>query len=358
VELHSDPTAPAGATRVLAVDGHDVVAQLSVPLESNGAVAIEVAAPERVRRGEARALLDAACELAAPGSSTPVLLVSDELVRYEARVRGFTGGLRAPLAAQGAGDGVAPDTDLSIAVGGLLPLLDVRHRRALFRGPDLHVARDGRGVLRVRLPRDTEVMAEPVAAAIDTALAVKTRFGRAASGIGGLSFDHGGEALATGAISGLAEGASGVVVLTPNFVGADLLAGERLARAEAGWRMRPAPATARPFRTLDAVVAHECWHYLDAEIRVSGTTYIEFNAALGEALGVDTLEHALRGRERDAPQAWRAAHERLTHDVSAYAGTNPREASAEMFSLWWTAPEPHAPVVARFGELVERYFPR
>jgi hypothetical protein len=186
---------------------------------------------------------------------------------------------------------------------------------------------------------------------------VKTRFGRAASGIGGLSFDHGGEALATGAISGLAEGASGVVVLTPNFVGVDLLAGERLARAAAGWRMRPAPVSARPFRTLDGVVAHECWHYLDAEIRVSGTAYIEFNAALGGALGVDTLEHALRGRERDAPPEWRAAHERLVHDVSAYAGTNPREASAEMFSLWWSAPEPHPPVIARFGELVERYFP-
>ncbi|MET0628258.1 MAG: hypothetical protein ABW033_07370 [Acidimicrobiia bacterium] len=360
MELHSDPTAPAGGTRVLAVEGHDVVAQLSVPPELDGVVAIDVAAPTHVRRLEARALLDAAFGLSTGDGPTRGLLVSDELVRYEARCRGFTGALRAQLDAPGAEPiGSLPELDIAEAVGALLPACEVRHRRSLFRAPDLHVAaRDGRGALRVRLPRDTEVMAEPIAAALDTALAVKARFGRAASGIGGLSFDHGGEALATGAISGLAEGASGVVVLTPNFVGADLLAEERRARADAGWRVRPAPASARPFAPLDGVVAHECWHYLDAEIRVSGTAYIEFNAALGDALGVGTLEHALRGRERDAPPEWRDAHERLVHDVSAYAGTNPREASAEMFSLWWTTPEPRAPVIERFGELVERYFPR
>ena len=88
-----------------------------------------------------------------------------------------------------------------------------------------------------------------------------------------------------------------------------------------------------------------------------GTRVHRFNAALGDALGVGTLEHALRGRERDAPPEWRAAHERLVQDVSAYAGTNPREASAEMFSLWWTTPAPRPPVIERFGELVERYFP-
>jgi hypothetical protein len=359
VELHADRDAPAGATRVLAVEGHEIVARLSIPAEADGVVMVDVAAPVHVQRAEAQVLLDAAAELV---DSWPVvtLEVSDELVRYEARCRGFAGPLRAPLISPTVGgSGASPDGNVASAVGALLPTSEVRHKRSLFRAPDLHVVPlVGNGALRVRLPRDTEVMPEAVAAALDTALAVKARFGRAASGIGGLSFDHGGEALATGAISGLAEGASGVVVLTPNFVGADLLAGERRARAEAGWQVRPSPASARPFAPLDRVVAHECWHYLDAEIRVSGTAYIEFNAALGDALGVDTLEHALRGRERDAPGDWRAAHERLVQDVSAYAGTNPREASAEMFSSWWTTPAPRAPVVERFGELVERYFPR
>jgi hypothetical protein len=105
------------------------------------------------------------------------------------------------------------------------------------------------------------------------------------------------------------------------------------------------------------VVAHECWHYLDAEIRVSGSAYVEFNAGLGDALGVASLELALRGREPGAPAEWRDAHARLVRDVSAYAGTSPREATAEMFGIWWCSPGPHAPVVERFGELVERYFP-
>src|SRR5262249_22561390 len=203
--------------------------------------------------------------------------------------------------------------------------------------------------VRVRLPRDVELMAEPVAAAAETALAVKARFGRAASGIDVLSFDSGGIALSTGDVAGQAEGGSGVVVLSPNFVGADLLEQERRSRAQSGRRTRPALATERPFHTLDQVVAHECWHYLDAEIRVSGSAYVAFNRALGEALGVESLELALRGRERDAPTAWRAALARLVDEVSAYAATSPREATAEMFARWWCGGA--SPVVVRFGEL-------
>jgi hypothetical protein len=82
---------------------------------------------------------------------------------------------------------------------------------------------------------------------------------------------------------------------------------------------------------------------------------VEFNAALGDALGVESLEHALRGRERGAPAEWQAAHAQLVRDVSNYAGTNPREATAEMFSLWWRG-DRASPVVARFGELVEQHF--
>ena len=239
-----------------------------------------------------------------------------------------------------------------------LPRCEVSERRIWLRAPEVRiVAANGDGGVRVRLPRDAEIMPEPVAAAADTALAVKARFGKAARGIDALSFDHGGVALAAGDVSGLAEGASGVVVLTPNFVVPDLLEAERRTRADASRRTRPAPADDVPFGSVDEVVAHECWHYLDAAIRVSGSRYVAFNAALGEALGVASLELALRGRERGAPPEWQAAHARLVDEVSAYAATNPREATAEMFSSWWCGRGGSSAVVATFGELVDQTFP-
>jgi hypothetical protein len=355
VELHRDPDAPTGATAVLAVDGRDVVGAIRVRGADGGVVALDVDLPERVGRAEARVLAEAALALAdRPGAPPRNLVVSDPLVREEARRLGCGGALRGPLV-PGAAEGVLGSTATAVSV--LLPTCDVREGRALFRPPDLRITDVGHRGVRVRLPRNVELMAEPIAAAADTALAVKARFGRAAAGIDALSFDHGGVALATGDVSGLAEGASGVVVLTPNFVSADLLAEERRTRAQVNRRSRPAPADDVPCRAIDEVVAHECWHYLDAEIRVSGSDYVAFNAALGEALGVDSLELALRGRERDAPEPWRAAHARLVSEVSAYAATSPREATAEMFSRWWCGEGRSPGVVATFGELVERTFP-
>jgi hypothetical protein len=367
VDLHSDPDAPTGATRVLAVAGRDVVARLAL---AGGAdrervtVAVDVDVPELVGRAEARALV-AAVDDVLDGRAGEVM-VSDALVRDEARRSGYRGELRgavgrpggepcASATARSDARGAGREVDTLTQVASLLPEFAVRRRRGL-RSGDLVVATDdGRAGVRVRLPRQGALMPEPVAAAADTALAVKARFGRAASGIAALSFDHG---IASRAIAGQAEGASGVVALTPIFVDADLLADERRARCAEGRRSPAARSGVRPFMALEQVVAHECWHYLDAEIRVSGTAYVAFNAALGEALGVETLEQALRGRERDAPPAWRAAHERLVADVSAYAGTSPREATAEMFSVWWCAPGTPSPVIARFGQLLEESFPR
>jgi hypothetical protein len=50
---------------------------------------------------------------------------------------------------------------------------------------------------------------------------------------------------------------------------------------------------------------------------------------------------------------------RIVQEVSAYATTNMREATAEMFMLWWCSrPDaPPAPLVRRFGALVDRYYP-
>jgi hypothetical protein len=195
-------------------------------------------------------------------------------------------------------------------------------------------------------------MAEPVATAIDTTLAVKRRFGRAAAGVLGLSFDHGGSQFATGAVVGSAESATGTVFLSPNLACADEMTAQRRREGGTGRSASVPP----PFTALEGVTAHELWHNLDAAIQVAGT-YTEFNRLLGEALHVATFEHALRGGEPRAPAEWREARVRLAREVSVYATTSPREATAEMFKLWWCSSGVASPLVARFGELVDRFYP-
>jgi hypothetical protein len=82
-------------------------------------------------------------------------------------------------------------------------------------------------------------------------------------------------------------------------------------------------------------------------------TSIELRRALGVELGVETLEQALRGADRGAPPAWRAARRRLIEEVSPYAATATQEATAEMFKLWWCRVGDPGPLIVRFGELVE-----
>ncbi len=372
MELRHDPAAPEGSGDVV-VDGDDVFGVVRSQLDGVVAdVALDVV--DLVDAASASALLDCVIESLEPHAVWTVRLqCSDELVREHARHVGFAGPLRGVLErprrselAPPVGDTTPDIGEIAAAVHELSAQVSVRPRGGPWRGFELRAERDGaRGpsgsgangsTVRVRLPRRVDLMAEPIAAAIDTVFAVKARFGRAASGITKMSFDHGGEALTTGNIAGLAEGAAGVVVLTPNFVATQLMGEARQRWREQGRAPRVASAQVAPCRVVDDVVAHECWHYLDAEVRSSGRAYVEFNAALGDALGVESLEHALRGRERGAPAEWQAAHARLVRDVSNYAGTNPREATAEMFSIWWRG-DRGSPVVARFGELVTQHFP-
>ena len=72
---------------------------------------------------------------------------------------------------------------------------------------------------------------------------------------------------------------------------------------------------------------------------------------------METLEHAVKGGSAKAPAPWQAAHRRLMDEVSLYATTNVREATAEMFKQWWCRTGPTSPVVTRFGELVDQFFP-
>jgi hypothetical protein len=330
-----------------------------------GGVDLDVVSPYAVDVEGARRLLEGVVDRSGVAGADLVLHVSDPLVRHVARRTGFEGALRAPLTRRGllrAADEVPPlgvgDLDrLLEQVGAFLPGAQVTRRRGFTRGYDLRATGPDGARVDARVPRDSDLMAEPLAAALDTLLAVKLRFGRAASGIHALSFDYGSEGLVSGHIAGMAEGGAGVVVLTPTFVAVEQLLEQGRFRIAEGVAGRTAPARARPYALLDEVIAHECWHYLDADIRVSGVAYVELMAALGDALGVPSLEHALRGRERGAPPEWGEALARLVGSVSAYAATSPREATAEIFAHWWCGTPPYAPVVERFGEMVERNYP-
>ena len=130
-----------------------------------------------------------------------------------------------------------------------------------------------------------------------------------------------------------------------------------LARADRPTTTPPA-ATPRPFNTIDGVAAHECWHLLESSFMARRyTESIEFRRRLGQLLGVETLEKALYGREKTASPAEQVAFERLRTEVSGYATSNVREATAEMFQLYWFGGEQVSPLVAEFGRLVGAYFP-
>jgi hypothetical protein len=381
MELRPEPTAtgePAltdGNSAYGVWDGATKVAAIEVS-ERDGWRHVGVGARLVQTRAEARALVDALEDLVHAGPAPIVVHLWDDLARHEARTIGWTGALRAPLqppASSGSGGNgrgglrsdeprrrLAPPSsteERTHAVDALLPAASVT--RAYRVGRRMHTVKvkgaDGRPALRVRMPDRDDLMPEPIAAAIDTTLAVKRRFGSAAAGVHGLSFDHGGAHYASGAVVGSAESATGTVFLSPNLACADDMAEQRQRAASAGGGT--SAAVPPPFTALDGVVAHELWHNLDAAIQVSGT-YAQFNRELGEALGVATLEHALRGGEREAPPEWRAARLRLAREVSAYATTSPREATAEMFKLWWCSNGEPAPIIARFGDLVEHYYPR
>ena len=55
----------------------------------------------------------------------------------------------------------------------------------------------------------------------------------------------------------------------------------------------------------------------------------------------------------------RVGFRRIVEEVSPYATTNMREATAELFKCWWcaTPANPPSPLVARFGALLDQYYP-
>ena len=252
--------------------------------------------------------------------------------------------------------GAGVDRRLAV-VQDLLPGVDVSRRG--FGRKALHlraVAADGGFRMRLKAPDRSDLMPEVVAAALDTAFAIRRRYGRMAVGVHTITIDDGAGGMDDHMTAGSTQGGSGTIYLETSLAFADALSADRLRR---GGRRGVSAEVPRPWFHIDGVVAHEIWHNMDATVATTPGVYVEFNRALGEELGVETFEHALRGRDAGAPEPWRAGFRRIVEEVSPYATTNMREATAELFKLWWCA-SPQSPpraLVARFGALLDRYYP-
>jgi hypothetical protein len=349
VELR-DGTVWDGATPIAAIEP----SATATTADGGGTVVLRWLAPVVVGRENARGLVDA---LTASGA--PSVDVCDPLIRFEARAAGWTGGLRRPLHRPGPTRSRAAGADPRVtAIGDLLPGVTV-DRHGFGRSVLAVRARRADGLrLKVKVPDRLDLVPELVAAAIDTSFGVRRRFGRMASGVHTITIDDGAGAYDDHRTAGSAQSGTGTFFLDTSLAFADALAAQRRRAADRGGRSVSAEVS-RPFTPIDGVVAHEYWHNLDTTVAATPAVYVEMNRALGEELGVETFEHALRGGESGAPPSWQAARLRIAEEVSLYALTNMREATAEMFKLWWCSTDdaPPSGLVARFGALLDRFFP-
>jgi hypothetical protein len=206
--------------------------------------------------------------------------------------------------------------------------------------------------LVVTIPASPDVMAEGVARAIDTVLAVRARFGAHADHLEVVSFDRVSRRPEGATWAGQANQMVFSIHLSDNLVLADEWVRHRRgleAKGRSGSAVVP-----HPFSRVDGVSAHEAWHQIEFKFRGRPADHAALLRELGLALGVETLEQAIQGRQRNAPEELRGAAIRLATTVSPYATKNPVEATAEMFKLWWCGVS--NPTIDRFGELLDRFF--
>jgi hypothetical protein len=329
-------------------DGVAPFATLVPSANGGGAMSLQLTAPVVLRRDLAGAVVDALT--VAP---VPALVIGDELLRDSARRAGWTGALRGTLWAPA---GAPAPVDTAGAVQELLPGTEIS-RRGFARHTLSLRARSADGLrLKIKVPDRPDVMPEQLAAALDVAFGVRRRFGRMASGVHTIAIDDGAGMFDDHRTAGSAQSGTGTFFLDTSLACADSMDAQRR-------RLGGAPTVSarptRPWFGIDGVVAHEYWHNLDTTVLATPAVYLELNRELGTELGVDTYEHALRGREPGAPPEWQAAFRRILTEVSPYATTNWRESTAELFKLWWCRPVdgPPAPLVAAFGALLERFYP-
>lgn len=225
----------------------------------------------------------------------------------------------------------------------------VARRRRLFRSlvrsavagvdgvDELDITVPGQPALHVIMPRGAEAAAAVVARAVNATVAARGYLGPAADHVRRMSFDRS----STGLVGRTSAGEAGHIFdtfhLNAEFV-------------------RPGSDDARFAATSDrfeGTVVHEIWHVVEAAFEArSYRASVELRRLLGQDLGVETLEQACRSWAPgvSSPVA-QAAVAQLAAQVSPYATTNPREATAEMFRLWWSSPEP-SPVVTHFGAML------
>jgi hypothetical protein len=355
------------AGRVQAWRGDALVASFHVVDDDGSQPVIDIQVHGRsATLDDAEAIVRAARELT--WGRVPVLEVTDLLVRHEARRVGFTGALRKRLsivrpapAAVGAHDDLRPRWELlrdlvqelvpGVAVAGRPAGGVVRRATSGLAGMvDLAVRPPDGGPLVVSCPDREDIVPEAVALAIDTVAAIRSRFPIARTAVRRVSFDHSRRGLRQVKWAGLAH---------PNLATIHLNASlASTAGLDAVARRPPSPIPpARvppPATTVDSVVAHECWHQMEAamEARWYRDT-MELRRRLGQYFGVATLEHAVLGGAPGAPEDWRRAHTQLVDEVSPYGGTARREATAEMFKLWWCSPaDRRTPAVDHFAAVV------
>ncbi len=370
--------AQTGATEVLVaqVDGN-AAAVLQVEVADGWLVAgYSVGGWGGYQQAVASAVLRAVTAAAARMSEGRTVLVTTEaLIRHQARLGGFTGPLRGRLQLEPGPGAPAPGTvprpsgaDFTDAAVLAMEIRDFRpdlritvspppgHLRRLAqraaKGVDgqirLHAAGPA-GELDVLVPVRSDLLPEPVAMALDTAMAVKSRFPTAVRSVRALSFDLAERGMATNHVAGVANHYVAQVALNAAYCCAGLLPALLYHPSRSG-PGRPSAATSAANR-IDKVTAHEFGHYFDFYFQARRyPESIEFRRQLGLVLGVPTLEAAVRG---DDP----SARDRLAHEVSPYATTNLAEAMAELFAVWWFGGPACGPLLQRYDQLIERYFP-
>lgn len=210
----------------------------------------------------------------------------------------------------------------------------------------------------VAAPNRADVLPESLALAVDTLLGVRRRFGRAIGHLKVVSFDHASHGLKAGRYAGEAQTNVGIVHLNASYALAGELEAQRRPYPVLAPEYRFVGSVIPPYSDLERTTAHEAWHQIEGafEARDYKRT-IEMRRRLGAHFGVETLEHAILGRNPDSSPAWRVAQAQLVEEVSDYGGTLPGEATAEMFKNWWCPLVPASPAVQLFAELMDEYFP-
>jgi len=217
---------------------------------------------------------------------------------------------------------------------------------------ELEVQGPGQQPLRLLVGDRPDLMLEPVAEAVDTALRFRQAIGPLGSRIRRIDFAVPDHQLRTGRYRGTLQSEVGTVIIT-----ADLIAWDDLA----SFRRRPAPARAggsapvpAPGTIVDGLTAHLCGRLVDdALLAEDRHRHTEVRRRLGEHLGVATLEHAIHPRPRGDPEVQQRAHDRLATEASALAATSVAAAMGELFVLWWFRPDAPTPLVTCFAKVVD-----